>query len=362
MIKIIIKLLYIYFFSLPFYFLKLSFLGGLSINQIVSVLIIIFFIFYLIKNPIIFSNKIYNSFLLLIFIYSVFLIGNFNEWFVLVKNLLNVAFLGVLINLNKKIGFTQYSNIIILGFSLGMLVLVAIFFISNYSLFVFTNFSYYKLTYGLFLNVYEFLNIGLEEDFNSSLIFRNTYGEIFAVLYLLVSNTPFRKMRVVYFLFTLISFSRRAIFTLIWYFSKYMKLKYILPIFLILFLFLNFNIFENNRVFSFEEETRLDQYINVFGSIDNVFLGAGFAESFEGRYIHNFILSNFYTIGVIGLLISCWIYILLVKSFFDSFISSNYLYSSLFILVILNLTVSSNVNGLLTPGAIIALSIASLKI
>tara|TARA_B110000211_G_C14011245_1_gene523260 strand:- start:364 stop:1287 length:924 start_codon:yes stop_codon:yes gene_type:complete len=296
-----------------------------------------------------------------VFIYAIFLIGNTDQSFVFLKNLINVTFLGALINFNHKIGFKKYSDIIISGFSLGSFIMIIIFIISNYFLFSFVDFSYYGLTYGLFNNVYVFLNLNLTEEFNSSLIYRNTYGELFVILFLLTSNNSSNKLRPVYFLLTILSFSRRAVFTLISYFLKYIKITNLIVIFVVVFLLLSLNIFEDSRFFSFTEETRLDQYMNLLNSIDNIFLGAGFAEPFEGRYIHNFILSNFYTIGIIGLLMSSFIYVLLLISFFKAFKSSNHLYYSLLFLIILNLSISSNVNGLLSPGVIIALSIISIN-
>lgn len=359
MFKIIRYLIPIYFFTLPFYFIKLSFLGGLAFHQIVSLLTIFIFIFYLFKVRVFHSNIIYNSILFLIFIYSIFLLGNVDQWIVFLKNLINVLFLGVLINFNKRIGYKKYSDIIVSAFSKGLLLIIPLFIVANYYLFSFVDISYYGLTYNLFKNVYVFLN--LTEEFNSSLVYRNTYGELFVILFLITSDKSYNKLRYVYFLLTILSFSRRAFFTLLSYFSKYIKISNIIAFSIGIFLLFNLNILIESRFFSFTDETRFDQYLNVFTSFDNIIFGAGFAEPFDGRYIHNFILSNFYTIGIIGLLISFFIFILILIFLLKAFKSSNYLYFSLTFLIVLNLSISSNVNGLLTPGVIIALSIISIN-
>jgi hypothetical protein len=78
--------------------------------------------------------------------------------------------------------------------------------------------------------------------------------------------------------------------------------------------------------------------------------------------VHNFIFSSFYTLGIFGLFISCYIFFAIFKNYIKFYILHRYNLGVFLIIPILGLLVGSTVEGVFTIPEWICLAIFNTKI
>ena len=244
------------------------------------------------------------------------------------------------------------------------------------------------LTYNIYYNtdnlmfvIYKniFIENNLSNDFHGRQIMKSVVGEVFAlyalILYALINEKTKKSIFLIPSIFVVLMESLRSYISLLSIMVKQNTNKKILTV---IFALMALIIFKSaimstieTGIFGFSEEgiygnERLKQIRYVINNLDfnQLILGQGFASKIDDRfYVHNFIFSSFYTLGLLGLLISCYIFFIILKKYIKLYMLHRYNNFGLFLIIpILGLLVGSTVEGVFTIPEWICLAIFNTKI
>jgi len=129
-----------------------------------------------------------------------------------------------------------------------------------------------------------------------------------------------------------------------------------------------FNLSDESRLTSTIISGRTTQFQLVIDSLsDAVFLGKGYGAKLllpslgEEVYIHNFILSNFYMLGIIGLILSLLVFIRLLYQYIKAVISPTPDYNLLLLVPLMGILVGGTTEGMFTITAWIILALTEIR-
>jgi|APSaa5957512535_1039671.scaffolds.fasta_scaffold14077_3 hypothetical protein len=209
-------------------------------------------------------------------------------------------------------------------------------------------------------------------DFESRLVMRNSLGEIFALILIIVSLSKSKYKKFIssmVFVFVIISFSRKALLVALPPFflalysttitNKSKKLIYWLLFTALLISALLFAIGFNieARQLNFADEARLLMNAHVLSQdFYELLVGNGKDAIYSGKNIHSAPLNELYKFGIIGFLILSLIYISLLREAAFS-IANKHLYGFYLLVPIVSLLVSSIFEFIMTPASLLAIGI-----
>lgn len=241
-----------------------------------------------------------------------------------------------------------------------------------------SSFDYFNFTYKIF----EQINLlTSNRDFSSRDIMRNALGEVFAFYFmflLIIKNNQNKSIKnwgsiFLSILYVIITFSRRAflasVITLFLILTRYSKKN----IYSSIFLFISLSVIIYLFIFSFSDESRLTsitisgrstQFELALASLsDSFFFGKGYGEKLmipslgEKIYIHNFILSNFYMLGIVGLILSFSVFMRIVFLYIKAIKKSTPHYNLLLLIPLMGMLVGGTTEGMFTITSWIILAL-----
>jgi len=267
----------------------------------------------------------------------------------------------------------------VLGVLLGA---VSFLIISIYSIYasglttaIFNDLTYWGFTFKVFGSINSVLLS--KNEIISADVMRNVIGEVFAFYFIAllfmtsnkINNANRMIMLGVNTVFVLATFSRRAFFSSLTSLAVYVVKKtkvtpLMLVVYAILFLLLMYFIFfgflSESRLLTVSDDSRISMYGEALASVDeNLLFGIGYAKKLNGeKYVHNFVLASTYMLGVLGFLLSMYIYGKIMLGYMNGFWrESNNVLSYALIIPIFGMTVGSTVEGIFTPVGWIVLAL-----
>lgn len=360
--------------SLPYYSLVKLPYGG-SLPLIFLVLVFVCVLLFQPKKILELKVKIFDLMVLLYFSICFFSYSvSFEEGagFVIIKTISYICLYFSLRVCLQELDVKSIATSSVLGVKLGSFSFVcAIFYactdISWQALFG-EGISYSITTMAVFSQL--FVMFGHEEEILSSMVMRNTLGEVFALyfIFLLVfcsSKLVKLLFMVMNFILVIFMFSRRAFFAVLLSVFSYLSSGFRFSrLMLLLACFIPiaglFYLGGSVRLFNVEDVARLSQYSLVLDMLEDIpFLGYGYGYKLFGeKYVHNFVLASLLMNGVLGLVSSSLLYVYLIVSFIgrQMFSSGNHVHLFL-LLPILGLTVGSTVGGIFSIPSWVSLAI-----
>jgi len=365
--------------SLPFFSFRV-FVGDVSLTLFLWCGIAIFLFYYLwLKHK--FPNFI-SFFDVIIAVYIAFCLLSFpfsrddSSLFALIKTIVYFLFyLGLKFSLTK-FGRDQVVNLTNYGIFTGIFLFssLIIYVLFSKDLFstVFSNVSYYNTTMKLYSGALSLF--GEDVPVKSRDFMRNALGECFAFYFVFVAFAGFRNKLARYFFaslgffYSFFMFSRRAFLSVVvsvfyMIFKRMSMAKLILlclaTIGVIFFVGLG-GMQIGGRLFDYSDPSRIAQYGEVFDLIsERIFFGYGYgAKISDEKYVHNFILASFYMMGIVGFLLSFFIYFILMFEYLSGLILKNISFIHVVLIIpIMGLSVGSTVEGIFTPVGWIILAI-----
>lgn len=358
--------------SLPFY--SFRFLPGeLALPHLFLILTAFLGIFKIFDGKFVYSKvDIFIFIYLFVIIFNIFLHNIYEKNFEASKTFFYVICYILLKQLYSSYKEDEKKLILYLGSCLGLISFFFLFVIIIYKNNVYSNLD--TIIFFFYKAIFE--NYNLADDFEGNLMMRSVVGEAFALYTLILFSLkkPGSKnyLFILSFLFVILMQSLRSylsVFTII-YKQKLLNSIFIIFIFFIFILFFSSTVtttftsgvFGNSDI-GLLGNTRLLQMQYVLGemSYKDLFIGHGFASKINNMYIHNFIFSSLYTLGIIGFFVSFGLVYSLLSSYskFLFFKESNL--EILLIIPILSLLVGSTVEGMFTIPSFIVLVIINTK-
>jgi len=224
------------------------------------------------------------------------------------------------------------------------------------------------LSYGGWsFRLYESINFfyGGTEDFKSRDMMRSPVGEAFSFysIFLVLFFLKNRELLVLWLLpvaifLLLLAFSRRSLVSLMvslvfifTFFKADIRLRILFNLFIFILVFSSFFfLFNESRFMDLSlDSTRENMFELALYSIDqNLLLGVGYGEKiFDDLYVHNFMLSSGVSLGLVGLVISSFIFATTIYIFFKGIFVRNYS-SFLTSIPVLGMLVGSSTESIFT--------------
>ena len=365
--------------TLPFSSVKV--IGGLTPTQIAMIMLGIFLIFRFINSNL---RNLASGFEKSILIYlvvacisSIFSNTPSSSFFVLTKTLAYFIFYLLLLNFFNTSSKDEIRKNIFEGVFWGSIVF----------LFVFTYFSetpisswlnlntlnYNKFFYVSFKNLNIYFGNSLDNDFDGSLISRNSIGEVFVLFTIYCSFGKYnifkkRIIQVISVFFVFCTFSQRSILSIVFTFIFYSlttksksKIIILMKIFISICIFYLLYVINQLELgyFDVDDGDRINQYKIVLQS-SNIIFGHGYGTKLSTvtyeAYVHNFILSSYYMMGFLGLLFGLAIFINLTKNLFISLIDRNALSFGLMLIPLFSLSVGATTEGIFSLAGWLAIA------
>lgn len=282
-------------------------------------------------------------------------------------------------NFLVSINFTHVENATFHGVVGGTLIFFVIsallLFQSGQFLSALGNLSHASLTFKIYAHLNEFL--GGMENFTTRNLMRSVVGESFAFygLFLISKIAKYRSLPLLLLylleiLFVIVSFSRRSLiavgvssFFIFFVTSKSIFTKAVIaPIIFMSLGVIVFLITSDSRIFDFSNlgGTRGDMYVlAIDGFLDRPVLGNGYGvKIIDDNYVHNFILSSAFSLGISGLIVSFLIIGYLIVKYLHAIVQrTGSIYTFFLIIPIIGSMVGSTLEGMFTVTSWIILAL-----
>lgn len=365
-------LVVIFISSLPFYSFRF-FSGNLSITHILFFLVAFLGFLKIFSGKFVF-NKLDISIFIYIFIilFNIFIMGVYDKYYELLK----IIIYFLLYFLFKQLYFSFQENdkkvVLIVGSVFGIvffagIVLKAVF---NYGIYYNLN----NLVYFVFRDLFSSMNYS--EDFSGRQIMITFLGETFAFYTFVLFFLKYKKnIKYFYFLSAIFVILMHSLRSYISVFSIIFKSSFVEKFLIFLFFVVVGVVFWPTFVETFQSgiygssdtgilaNDRIRQYLYVINnlSVKEIFFGYGFASRINDQYVHNFIFSSLYTMGVFGLIFSCCIMFIVTKWYIKFFVSNEDFFGCILIIPILGLMLGSTLEGIFTIPSWLCITVFQTK-
>ena len=288
-----------------------------------------------------------------------------------------LAFKMVLIEIPER-RLEQLTGIgLILGtISFGLVMLYSLYSTGSLGV-LFGSFSYWTVTVQVFNSIDSVFGQSRDE-FASVHVMRNSVGEAFAfyVIAALVYGFRSKLMRLgvagVNVIFALSMFSRRALLAVCFgvfgaLATEVRGVKRALAIAAMAAGVLGYMVTSeaSSRLTDFSDHARAEQYqeaVQLFG--ESPYFGHGYgAKLSTGNYVHNFVLAGAMMMGTLGLIVTLWIFLHVVKELVLGMRATPGFQTPLFLIIpILGMMVGSTVEGIFTMTSWVALALHDVSV
>ncbi len=255
-----------------------------------------------------------------------------------------------------------FRGVIVGSFGFVAIALFALWRTGNLSVLT-SSWKYYTLTLQTFASIDIVFGQQRMEEFASRDVMRNAVGEVFTLYFLLAQ--VFRNKQISLWpplllvlngLLIVLTFSRRAFFAvaavaMIAFKPNQQGVKRFLFTLLVLASLFTLTLFMegDSRLIDVSGGSRMDQYTEALSTwSEKPIFGVGYGTQLNGRYVHNFVFSSMFFMGIPGLIFSLGITGYLLFHFFKgSFLQDNNL-ANLLVIPLFGLAVGATAEGIFT--------------